>query len=292
MKYGYSMRKTIFAAVFAALLSVLPGTVSGTDAVWRSGVMSEGVAAGPVRGPVEDSLVVKERFLPVARRMDRGIDDIKFVYKDEIALGLSISYGTLTSDDSDMMLILDGLNLSGSIFTLNPSFGYFFKDNMCVGVRFGYTVMNGNIGNASLNLGSSNDFGLSLSGVDFRSRMTTMGAFLRSYAGIDSKGHFGLFAELELTYKMGRSHFSYTSGSGQRGTDGNNMQLKAAVNTGVAVYIFPNVCCTLSFGLGGFQFNRVVQHDAEGNVAGMRNASKLLLRLNIADIRIGLNVHL
>ena len=72
----------------------------------------------------------KQRFLPMKRRIDREINKIKFAYAGEIALGLTVSYGTLSSDDTDYLLILDNLNLNGSIFTINPSVGYFFKDNM------------------------------------------------------------------------------------------------------------------------------------------------------------------
>ena len=144
----------------------------------------------------------------------------------------------------------------------------------------------------SLNLGSANDISMSLSDVGFKNRMTTMGAFMRSYAGVDPKGHFGLFGELELMFRMGTSVFSYAPEGGVKSTDGSNMQVRIAISSGVAVYIFPNVCCTLSFGLGGFQFSKVNQKDAAGNVTGSRQASKLLLRLNLADIKIGLNFHL
>ena len=232
------------------------------------------------------------RFLPTSRRIDRGINDICYAYKGEMAIGFAASYGTLTSDDTDLMLILDGIDMKGSVFTLNPSFGYFIKDNICLGVRFGYTRTQGTLGHVSLNLGSANDISMSLSDVGFKNRMTTMGAFMRSYAGVDPKGHFGLFGELELMFRMGTSVFSYAPEGGVKSTDGSNMQVRIAFSSGVAVYIFPNVCCTLSFGLGGFQFSKVNQKDAAGNVTGSRQASKLLLRLNLADIKIGLNFHL
>lgn len=90
----------------------------------------------------------KQRFLPMKRRIDREINKIKFAYAGEIALGLTVSYGTLSSDDTDYLLILDNLNLNGSIFTINPSVGYFFKDNMSAGVRFGYTNINGTLDTA------------------------------------------------------------------------------------------------------------------------------------------------
>ena len=251
-----------------------------------------GLSGISARDSLRTSVPADRRFLPTSRRIDRGINDICYAYKGEMAIGFAASYGTLTSDDTDLMLILDGIDMKGSVFTLNPSFGYFIKDNICLGVRFGYTRTQGTLGNVSLNLGSANDISMSLSDVGFKNRMTTMGAFMRSYAGVDPKGHFGLFGELELMFRMGTSVFSYAPEGGVKSTDGSNMQVRIAFSSGVAVYIFPNVCCTLSFGLGGFQFSKVNQKDAAGNVTGSRQASKLLLRLNLADIKIGLNFHL
>ena len=95
----------------------------------------------------------KQRFLPMKRRIDREINKIKFAYAGEIALGLTVSYGTLSSDDTDYLLILDNLNLNGSIFTINPSVGYFFKDNMSAGVRFRIHQHQRNAGHGQLQSG-------------------------------------------------------------------------------------------------------------------------------------------
>lgn len=268
------------------------GSANGTKAHRLSAACAEELSASAIRSGKKPPHARENTFLPMPRRMDRGINDIVYAYKGEMALGLAVSYGTLTSEDSDLMLLLDGIDLKGSVFTLNPSFGYFVSDNICVGARFGYTKMQGRLGNISLDLGSGNDINMSLSDLNFRNRTTSVGAFVRSYAGIDPKGHFGLFGELELTLKMGASGFSYKPDEQVKGTSGNNTQVKVAFNSGVAVYIFPNVCCTLSFGLGGLQFNKIRQQDADGNQVGSRSASKMLFRLNLADIRIGLNIHL
>ena len=242
--------------------------------------------------PAESATAQTKPFLPTRRRIDREINKIKFVYKGEMAAGITVSYGTLSSDDTDYMLILDGINLSGSIFTVNPSFGYFVKDNLSVGARFGYTQMEGNLGSATLDLGEVNDVNMSFANVSLKSHSASYGAFLRSYAGIDAKGHFGFFAELEFAVKTGSTSLAYESDGKMKYTNSDNLQFRFSFNPGVAVYIFPNVCGTLSFGLGGIQFNKVTQKDPEGNVVGTRHASKMLFRLNLANIRIGLNIHL
>jgi len=207
-----------------------------------------------------------------------------------VAIGLTVSYGTITSDDTDYMLILDDLNFSGSIFTINPSFSYFVKDNLSFGARFGYSKTDGHIDNAALDLGEANDMNISFSDINLNSTSSSFGIFMRSYAGIDAKGHFGLFAELEASYKTGKSVFSYKSNEEIKYTHSNNRQFKFSFNPGCAVFVFPNVCTTLSFGLGGVQYTKVTQTDSEGKVIGTREASKMLFRLNLANIRIGLNI--
>ena len=66
----------------------------------------------------------------------------------------------------------------------------------------------------------------------------------------------------------------------------------APFNPGAAVYIFPNVCATLSFGLGGIQYTSVTQKDAEGHKIGSRKASNMKFKLNIAAINVGMTIHL
>ena len=128
----------------------------------------------------------KQRFLPMKRRIDREINKIKFAYAGEIALGLTVSYGTLSSDDTDYLLILDNLNLNGSIFTINPSVGYFFKDNMSAGVRFGYTNINGTLDTGNFNLGEQNDVNLACKAVHCRS--ASISAPMRDWTAKDTSG--------------------------------------------------------------------------------------------------------
>ena len=64
---------------------------------------------------VTTSVVVDEEasssFLPTTRRVDRNIDRNKFVFKNEVMLGIAASYGTLDVSDSDLMLVVDNIDL-------------------------------------------------------------------------------------------------------------------------------------------------------------------------------------
>lgn len=244
-------------------------------------------AESPIRG--------KNRFLPTRRRIDREINKLKFAYKGEVIMGLTASYGTMSSDDTDIMLILDGIDADGTVATVKPFIGYFYRDNNCLGVRFGYRHMDGNLDAARYDLGESNDASGSIPKVNFNSDNYSFGIFHRSYAGLDPKGRFGLFAEFELSLSTGTSKLSYqpdTASDNMKTTFSDNTQLKLAFNPGAAVYIFPNVCATLSFGLGGIQYTSVTQKDDAGNKIGTRKASNMRFRLNVAAINFGMTVHL
>ena len=244
-------------------------------------------ADSPIRG--------KRQFLPTRQRIDREINKLKFAYKGEVMMGLTASYGTISSDDTDIMLLIDGIDASGTMATVKPFIGYFYRDNNCLGVRFGYNHMGGNLDAARYDLGESNDASGKIPKVDFNSDNYSFGIFHRSYAGLDPKGRFGLFAEFELSLSTGTSKLSYqpdTASDEMKTTFSDNTKLKLAFNPGAAVYIFPNVCATLSFGLGGIQYTSVTQKDEAGNKIGSRKASNMKFKLNIAAINIGMTVHL
>lgn len=235
---------------------------------------------------------LKKRFLPTSRRIDREINKNRFVFKGETMFGLTVSYGTLSTDDADMFPIFENIDLSGNITTVNPFVGYFYRDNRCFGVRFGYTHISGRLNSLGINLGEQNDIELEIPWLDLTNDRYSFGLFHRTYVPIDEKGRFAVFGEIELSMSTGENTFAYKSGDSSRQTSSKNTTVKAWVNPGVAVYAFPNICASISFGLGGFKYTHIRQYDDQGVKTGERHYSKMNLRLNIADIRIGVTVHL
>lgn len=235
---------------------------------------------------------LNNRFLPTSRRIDREINKNKFVFKGETMLGLTASYGTLSAEDADMFAIFENINLSGTIATVNPFIGYFYRDNNCIGVRFGYSRIGGTLDRFDVNLGSQNDLDIEVPWFDISSNKYSFGLFHRSYVPLDEKGRFGLFGEMEISCSMGENAFAYKSGDRTKYTDSKNFTVRAWLNPGIAIYAFPNVCATLSFGLGGFKYTSIRQYDEAGKEVGRRQHSKMNFRLNLADINIGMTIHL
>ena len=229
---------------------------------------------------------------PLITRVDREIHSNKFVFKGESMAGLTLSYGTIESEDSDLALILDKIDLNGQMFTIKPHYGYFYSDNNAVGVRLGYSYAHGALNNASLNLGEANDISLSLGGLAYTNHGYSAALYHRSYMAIDRKGRFGLFAEWELSGSLSDAKFDTTSGESVSSNISRTYDMALSFAPGLAVYIFPNVCASVSFGMGGLHYKHIKQMDGEGNFTGKRDFSNLRFGLNLAQINIGVNVHL
>lgn len=269
------------------------------DAVGETAAVGKAASIGGVAEPQEPKSAAdqtrksRKHFLPTRRRIDREIDRLKFAYKGEVMMGLTASYGTLSSDDTDIMLIIDNIDASGSVMSVKPYVGYFYRDNHCLGVRFGYQRYGGTVDNVDFDMGPSNDIDdFSIPYLDLQSDNYSFGIFHRTYAGLDPKGRFGLFAEFELSMSTGTSDFAYERDGVVKRVSSDNTQLRLSFNPGAAVYIFPNVCATISFGLGGLKFTSVTQRDENGEKVGTRKASNMKFKLNIAAINIGMTVHL
>ena len=292
-------RKNTTKATTSATADTTTASTDTTDTMSAAGTAASDTAAittddSAAASDTASTGTEKRRkpFLPTRRRIDREIDKIKFAYKGEVIMGLTASYGTLSSDDTDFMLLIDNIDADGTIATVKPFIGYFYRDNRCLGIRFGYTHMGGTVNSAGLDLGASNDVSFDVPYLDLHSDNYSFGLFHRSYAGLDPKGRFGLFAEFELGVSTGSSRFAYESGGAIKRVSTDNTQVKLSFNPGAAVYIFPNVCATLSFGLGGIQYTSVTQRDADGNKIGSRKASNMKFKLNIAAINIGMTIHM
>ena len=84
------------------------GLAAETDTAAAAGTLGA-LAASPATMPAampaeKHKRPQVERFLPTRRRIDREINKLKFAYKGEVMMGLTASYGTVSSDDTDLML--------------------------------------------------------------------------------------------------------------------------------------------------------------------------------------------
>lgn len=240
-----------------------------------------------------DTTVTKTSFLPTSRRIDRQIDRNKFVFKGEVMLGLTASHGRLNVEDSDLMLLLDNIDLGLNSTTVKPFLAYAYRDNRAVGMRFGYEYLRGDLGNVALNLGSAADISFALGGVGLKNENYAWSIFHRNYIGLDRRGIIGAILESEVLVKTGSTSIFTTDAEGlPTSSTSRNFAAKINFNPGLAVYVFPEVCVTVTVGIGGLYYNNVRIMDEADRVVGRRDRTGLQFKFNIADIQIGVVAHL
>ncbi len=233
------------------------------------------------------------RFLPTSRRIDRHVDRNKFVYKGEVMLGLAASHGKLSVEDSELMLLVDDINIGLNSTTVKPFLAFAYRDNRSVGMRFGYEYIRGDLGNIALNLGSAADLSFSLSDLGLKSENFSWSLFHRNYIGLDRRGIVGAIIESELMVKTGTMNFYTADDEGvAQSSLSRNFAARLNFNPGLAVYVFPQVCVTVTVGIGGLYYNNVRLMDANDEVVGRRDRTGLKFKFNIADIQIGIVAHL
>ena len=284
-------------AEMAAVVETVEAAASEVELVASEEVVAEVELVADVVATEEavvasDESAVSTRFLPTTRRIDRNIDRNKFVYKNEWMLGLAASYGKLDVADSELMLLVDDINFGVRRAVVMPYIAYAYSDNRSVGVRVGYELLQGDLGNISLDLGSGADLSFSLADIGVKNENFLWSIFHRNYIGLDRRGIVGAILETELMVKTGSTSMYTGSGDARNYSESKNFAAKLNFNPGLAVYVFPQVCVTVTVGIGGLAYNNIRQYNAAGVMTGRRDHSALKFKLNIADIQIGVVAHL
>ena len=218
----------------------------------------------------------------------RRLEQRLFIEKGEVALGASFSYLDLSSSDSQFFMLLQDFNAYGKTFSVTPIISYAIADNKAVGLQIKYSNSDAVVSGADLSL-LSDDLSLSLSDLPAHNNSIEAAFFYRSCMGLDDKGRFGLFTDLELAYSHGNSLFSYAG----NGLDSYTVsdKIKLSIHPGLEVFVMNNVSVHFSIGIGGASYTSTRCVKA-GEVVGRRDASNARFYLDITDIALGITFHI
>ncbi len=234
--------------------------------------------------PVDSSRIIFEK--PVGR-YDRGITNFRFIPKHKWIGGITVSVFNFETDNSRLLFsLLKDIDFNLRAMSFHPFVGYAVKDNMVLGLKFGYSRISGGIGNLALNV---EDLDISLKDIKYTDDSYSFSVFHRSYIGLDGKGLFGLFNETTLGYNTGSSRFSRGADDTLKYTDSTINQLHVGINPGIAIFIMPNVGAEVSFGVAGFTYNWEKQKKSTGET-GKRTNSGANFKINLFNINIGITV--
>ena len=222
------------------------------------------------------------------QRIDRGIMNSVFIPKGSWMVGGTVSYSEHEEENLNF-LVLKNVEGLGYTFNVSPYIGYFFKDNVSAGFRFGYNRTYLDMANFELNLGE--DFNISLKDLYYLEHQYEVSGFLRTYMPIGRSKIFGLFNEVRLTYGYGVGKNSTGSGTEYDGTFETSHNLQIGIAPGLTAFVTDWSAVEVSVGVMGYNFKWQNQKTNQIET-GMRRTSSGNFKINLFSINIGMTFYL
>ncbi|MDE5913385.1 MAG: hypothetical protein K2G94_01920 [Muribaculaceae bacterium] len=222
-------------------------------------------------------------------RYDRGLHNYLFIPKGQWQVGLTASYGSLDTDDIEVLSVLSDLDFHGKTYSIKPYVGYTFAHNQAIGLKAVYNRAEADLGSLGLDLGD--DLNFHLSDVSYHSQTYSTALYYRSYVGLSRAKRFAVFNEVDLTFTSGSSTFSRLYNAEPRVTKTNITEASLNFSPGLCVFMMENISFNVSFGVFGVKIHKESQK-TNSVEEGTRITSGANFRFNIFNINFGLGVHI
>lgn len=220
-------------------------------------------------------------------RYNRGLSNFLFIPKGVWQVGVTASYGELSTEDLEVFDLLSDVDISAHIFSINPYVSYFIGNNTAVGIKFGYSNARGGIGSFKVDI--DEDMNFNLHDIVYKSESYSAAVNIAQYIGLTRRGRFGLYNEVELSFKSGSSEFHRPFEGKIRNTHTTFMESQLNFSPGLQVMMMKNVAFHISFGVFGFYLKNEKQWE-EGVSTGNRFTSGANFRFNLFNINFGIAV--
>ncbi len=222
-------------------------------------------------------------------RYNRGLFNYLYIPKGIWQLGITASYGEFSTEDLEMFDLISDVDFHGKIFSVRPYFSYFFKNNMSLGMRLGYSYGRANVD--SFNVDIDDDMNFNLHDIMYRSETYTAAIIFNQYFGIARRGRFAIFNEVELAFSGGNADFIRPYNNELKATHTTTMQAALNFSPGLSVFIIEPLTFNISFGVFGFSLKNEKQ-TVDGEELGSRFTSGANFRFNIFNINFGIAVNI
>ncbi len=231
-------------------------------------------------------MVLKQRNLG---RYDRGLSALLYVPKGQWSFGLTVSYGNISTKELEIFDLLSDVNIGAHAFRIRPYLQYTVRNNLAIGMRFGYYNARGNVDSFKVDI--DDDMNFSLHDIGYKAESYTGAVFASQYIGLSRHGRFGIYNEVELAFGSGSSDFQRPYGGNLRTTHTTWMEGQLNFSPGVQMFIMKNVSFHISFGVFGFNIRKERQTE-DGKDTGNRLSSGASFRFNLFNINFGIGVHI
>lgn len=214
--------------------------------------------------------------------------DRLFMPKASLGAGFQVSYLDLTSNDSDFMMMLKGIDAQGTYFSVAPYVSYAYRDNKAVGIKFNYAKGSADLSGADLSL-FSDDLTMHLEDMSAYSQSYQVQIFHRSFFGLDDTGRFGLFNDMVLSF--GDSRSSFLLGQMSLDTYSRTRKAQLGVCPGIMIFILNNISTYVSMSIGGVSYSHTDCIE-KGVSVGKRDQMKTHFSPDITGIAFGMTFYL
>lgn len=231
-------------------------------------------------------VVMKSRNLG---RYDRGLSALLYVPKGEWSFGLTVSYGSLSTDKLEVFDLLSDINIGAHAFSIKPYLQYAVRNNVAVGLRFGYYNAKGAIDSFKVDI--DDDMNFNLNDIVYKAESYSASLFATQYIGLTRQGRFGIYNEVELGFSSGQSDFQRPYAGEARNTRTTWMEGQLNFSPGVQMFLMKNVSFHISFGVFGFSLRNEKQSE-DGVSTGNRTTSGANFRFNLFNINFGIGIHI
>lgn len=223
-----------------------------------------------------------------AQEFDRGIENQVFVPRGQWLLGGSFSYQQFKTDDYTFV-VLENINLDGYTLNISPFAGYFLRDNLAVGLRFGYNRSLADIGSVELGFLDNTDF--NINDYHYVKHVYSGTAMVRSYINLGDSKRFGLFTEGRLTLGGGQGKVTSGVGADLSGTYQDIFEVHLGLTPGLTAFITNNVAVEATVGIMGLQY-KMIKQTKDQVYKGTHHQSGLNFKFDIMSINLGLSFYL
>lgn len=232
------------------------------------------------------TIVLGKEIMPKDTTRQYRFTNHLIVPKGSWQCGISVMYADFSSDNTEYMLMLQGLNADASMLRLAPEAAYAYSDNHAVGAKFQYTNLDGMMDSATADL--LGNFSMTLENISAVSRSMSGSVFHRTYVGLDNHGRVGIFWDYILGVSRTRTQFAVTEPSDAYSL---TKKIHLAFAPGIVYFPMNNVSVQVGISLADLSYSNVAAYQ-DGQLVGERHAWKALASLNLLGLNFGLTVHL
>lgn len=237
------------------------------------------------------ALQAREKTQPVEMGKTIGTDTSKvsgrsfprrlFSAKGTWGIGLDGMYIGMQGNNSNIMMLLTGINGGFSFGRIAPLVTWTYADNLAVGMRLTYMGAKGRLDSATA-LGLA-DLNMDVSGLDLRLDCYSASVFHRNWFGLDDKGRFGIYFDAALAYQHLRATTSYY---------GISHRVALSFSPGFEVFVMNFLSLNLSIGLASVYYEWSDIYDKSWQRTGRSNGFHAGTGLSLLDLNFGLTFYL